>query len=408
MSSGMSLPRAKSLPVPSGSRPTTALRPARCAGSSAAITACRLPSPPATTIRREPARCRTLSSSPGLEVAATSTEAPARSTSSAASRVSSSAVPASLLVMTRSGSTGGTLPGGVLVAWGRKSPRQRLSCCPGLFLFTGEVWHARNRDPRSPVGRRGQGQGDRPARHRANVGAIDYVRPHVAAATTPATRSSSTARSSRPTCCPAASSRPGCTSVIANGVVVAPEALFREIDALEARGVDTSTLIGQRQRARDRQLPHDDRQGHRALPRQEQDRHHRPRHRADVRRQDQPRSASGSPTSSTRGSCSEKVEAALDLKNQVLAKVYNRRAIEVEAVVEELLSYAERLRPMVARHLAAAQPGARRRQDRAVRGRPGHDARRRPRHLPVRDVAATRSPAASASAPASARPGSTG
>ena len=42
--------------------------------------------------------------------------------------------------------------GWVLVAWGRKSPRQRLSCCPGLFLFTGEVWHARNRDPRSPVG----------------------------------------------------------------------------------------------------------------------------------------------------------------------------------------------------------------------------------------------------------------
>ena len=36
---------------------------------------------------------------------------------------------------------------------------------------------------------------------------------------------------------------PGCTSVIANGVVVAPDALFRELDALEARGVDTSTLI---------------------------------------------------------------------------------------------------------------------------------------------------------------------
>ena len=32
----------------------------------------------------------------------------------------------------------------------------------------------------------------------------------------------------------------------------------------------------------------------------------------------------------------------------MLAKVYNRRAIEVDAVVEELLSYVERLRPMVA------------------------------------------------------------
>ena len=36
---------------------------------------------------------------------------------------------------------------------------------------------------------------------------------------------------------------PGCTSVIANGVVVSPEALFRELDALEARGVDVSRVV---------------------------------------------------------------------------------------------------------------------------------------------------------------------
>ena len=42
-----------------------------------------------------------------------------------------------------------------------------------------------------------------------------------------------------------------------------------------------------------------------------------------------------------------KVEGVLELKNQVLAKIYNRRAVTVEATVEELLSYAERLRPMV-------------------------------------------------------------
>jgi len=41
----------------------------------------------------------------------------------------------------------------------------------------------------------------------------------------------------------------------------------------------------------------------------------------------------------------QKVEAALDVRNQVLAKVYNRRAIAVDAVVEELLSYADRLQP---------------------------------------------------------------
>ncbi|HTZ43675.1 MAG TPA: adenylosuccinate synthase [Jatrophihabitans sp.] len=44
----------------------------------------------------------------------------------------------------------------------------------------------------------------------------------------------------------------------------------------------------------------------------------------------------------------DKVTSALNLKNQVLAKIYNRRALEVDAVVEELLSYADRLRPMVA------------------------------------------------------------
>lgn len=44
----------------------------------------------------------------------------------------------------------------------------------------------------------------------------------------------------------------------------------------------------------------------------------------------------------------QKVEGALDQKNQVLVKVYNRRAIDVDAMVEQLLDYAEVLRPYVA------------------------------------------------------------
>ncbi|MEO6886735.1 MAG: adenylosuccinate synthase, partial [Jatrophihabitantaceae bacterium] len=43
-----------------------------------------------------------------------------------------------------------------------------------------------------------------------------------------------------------------------------------------------------------------------------------------------------------------KVTGALTLKNQVLVKIYNRKAVDVEAVVEELLGYTERLRPLVA------------------------------------------------------------
>jgi adenylosuccinate synthase len=44
----------------------------------------------------------------------------------------------------------------------------------------------------------------------------------------------------------------------------------------------------------------------------------------------------------------QKVEGALDQKNQLLVKVYNRRAVAVEEVVADLLGYAERLRPHVA------------------------------------------------------------
>jgi adenylosuccinate synthase len=44
----------------------------------------------------------------------------------------------------------------------------------------------------------------------------------------------------------------------------------------------------------------------------------------------------------------QKVEGALEQKNQVLVKVYNRRAVTVDDVADELLAYADRLRPMVA------------------------------------------------------------
>ena len=70
---------------------------------------------------------------------------------------------------------------------------------------------------------------------------------------------------------------PGCTPVIGNGVVVDLDVLFSEIDGLAARGVDASSLLISRERAPHHQLPPGDRQGHRTLPRQGQDRHHRAR-----------------------------------------------------------------------------------------------------------------------------------
>jgi adenylosuccinate synthase len=44
----------------------------------------------------------------------------------------------------------------------------------------------------------------------------------------------------------------------------------------------------------------------------------------------------------------QKVEGALDQKNQILVKVYNRRALDVDAIADQLLEYADVLRPYVA------------------------------------------------------------
>ncbi len=44
----------------------------------------------------------------------------------------------------------------------------------------------------------------------------------------------------------------------------------------------------------------------------------------------------------------KKVEGSLASKNQTLVKVYNRRAVDVEQIVSELLSYADKLKPYLA------------------------------------------------------------
>jgi adenylosuccinate synthase len=48
------------------------------------------------------------------------------------------------------------------------------------------------------------------------------------------------------------------------------------------------------------------------------------------------------------GILAQKLELALREKNQILAKVYNRRAIDLDRVVEEFVEYGERLRPHIA------------------------------------------------------------
>ena len=140
---------------------------------------------------------------------------------------------------------------------------------------------------------------------------------------------------------------PGVTPVIANGVVVDLGVLFEELDALEARGVDTSELVvSSNAHLIPRYNKVIDQVSERFLGQRKIGTTGRgigptyadKMNRIGIRVQD----------IFDESILRQKVEAALELKNQLLVKTYNRRAIEVDEVVEDLLQYAERLRPMVA------------------------------------------------------------
>ncbi len=140
---------------------------------------------------------------------------------------------------------------------------------------------------------------------------------------------------------------PGCTPVIGNGVVIDPKVLIAEIDGLAERGVSCDRLLI----SADAHLimPH-----HRALDRVVE------RYLGSARIGTTGRGigpAYGDKVARVGirvqdlldpGILHKKLEMVLREKNQVLAKVYNRKAIDVRAVVEEYLGYAERLRPYIA------------------------------------------------------------
>jgi adenylosuccinate synthase len=140
---------------------------------------------------------------------------------------------------------------------------------------------------------------------------------------------------------------PEVVPVIGNGVVIDAGVLFQEIDGLEAQGVDTSRLVISAN-------AHLITSYHVTLDK--------------VTERFLGKSKIGTtgrgigPTYADKISrlglrvqdlfdekiLREKIEGSLMSKNQVLVKVFNRRAISVDEVAEELLGYAERLRPYVA------------------------------------------------------------
>ncbi len=145
---------------------------------------------------------------------------------------------------------------------------------------------------------------------------------------------------------PSAILNPHCVPVIGNGVVVDLDVLFAEIDALTARGVHAERL---RVSANAHVLaPY-----HRVIDKVTE--------RFLGRRKIGTTGRGVGPAYADKVNrigirvqdlfdpdfLHEKVEAALEQKNHLLVKVYNRPAISADEVTEGLLGYVERLRPMV-------------------------------------------------------------
>jgi adenylosuccinate synthase len=139
---------------------------------------------------------------------------------------------------------------------------------------------------------------------------------------------------------------PDVTPVIGTGVVIDPGVLLAEIAGLKARGVSCERLL----------ISAD---AHLIMP------HHRELDKVTERFLGKAKiGTTGRGIGPTYGDkvarlgirvqdlfdpsiLRQKLEGALREKNQVLVKVYNRREINIDAVVEEYLRYAEQIRPYV-------------------------------------------------------------
>jgi adenylosuccinate synthase len=140
---------------------------------------------------------------------------------------------------------------------------------------------------------------------------------------------------------------PGAKNVIGNGVVVDPGVLLEELAGLEARGVDTSGLL----------ISAD---AHMIMP------YHVAMDKVTERFLGKAKIGT---TGRGIGPCyqdkiarvgirvadvldesllAQKVEAALELKNQVLVKIYNRKALDQDEIVENLLMQAEGFKHRIA------------------------------------------------------------
>ncbi|MER7751487.1 adenylosuccinate synthase [Kitasatospora sp. NPDC097643] len=140
---------------------------------------------------------------------------------------------------------------------------------------------------------------------------------------------------------------PNVTPVIGNGVVIDPGVLLSELSGLNERGIDTSKLLISGN-------------AHLITP------YHRTLDKVTERFLGKRRIGTTGrgigPTYADKinrvgirvqdlfdeSILRQKIEAALHDKNQILVKLYNRRAIPAELVVEEYLGYADKIKPFLA------------------------------------------------------------
>jgi adenylosuccinate synthase len=140
---------------------------------------------------------------------------------------------------------------------------------------------------------------------------------------------------------------PTVTPVIGNGVVIDPKVLFQEIDELQARGVSCDKLLVSAN-------------AHLIMP------YHAALDKVSERFLGKAKIGTTGrgigPTYGDKvarvgirvqdmfdpGILAQKLDLALRDKNQLLTKVYNRRAIDMKQIAAEYLAYAERLKPYVA------------------------------------------------------------
>ena len=204
------------------------------------------------------------------------------------------------------------------------------------------------------------------------------------AARTPATRSSSPARRSSSATCPSGILS-GKVSVLGAGCVVDPAVLLDEIDDLEGRGISAEPL-------RISGNAHLIMPWHIAIDGASEKRLGKLQI-GTTRRGIGPAYADKAARLGIRVQdlldpkiLRQKIEVALAEKNVWLERVYEHEPFELERGRLALRGLRAAAAAVRRGHVAARRPGAARRQERPARGRAGHAARPRPRHVSVRHL----------------------